>query len=124
MLFFIQESDERSENCVEEKINHINVENDALKFSFSKSKGLQDGGEVHFGPWNVYSNPKYPYICPYLSLARYLFTFHQFLNSNSSLFKGSSQYERYSKLFLKTLKENKEDLQLLGINSEELGTHS
>ena len=45
-----------------------------IVFQFAKSKSLQDG-EEHVGPWHVYSNPLHPDICPFLSMAKFLFTY-------------------------------------------------
>ena len=113
----------RAENCVNAKINHIKFDDDCLVFSFAKSKGHQNG-EEHVGPWHVYSNPLEPHICPVLALARYIFAFPEVLSSNSSLFQGKSQYNRYSKLFLAVVKENMHELEPLGVEEGDLGTHS
>ena len=113
----------RAENCVDCKINHITIRNDALVFQFAKSKGHQNG-EEHVGPWHLYANPENPHICVVLSLARYLFTYPQLLKEDSSLFQGTSQYNRYAKLFLQLIAYNKYELQQLGVEEGDLGTHS
>lgn len=113
----------RAENCVNAKINHIKFDDDCLVFSFAKSKGHQNG-EEHVGPWHVYSNPLEPHICPVLALARYIFAFPEVLSSNSSLFQGKSQYNRYSNLFLDFVKETMHELEPLGVQEGDLGTHS
>ena len=113
----------RAENCVDCKINHITMRNDSLVFQFAKSKGHQNG-EEHVGPWHLYANPDKPHLCIVLSLARYLFTYPQLLKEGASLFQGTSQYNRYAKLFLQTISENKAELQLLGVEDGDLGTHS
>ena len=113
----------RAENCVDCKINHITIRNDALVFQFAKSKGHQNG-EEHVGPWHLYANPENPHICVVLSLARYLFTYPQLLKEDSSLFQGTSQYNRYAKLFLQLIADNKYELQQLGVEEGDLGTHS
>ena len=113
----------RAENCVDCKITHITIRNDALVFAFAKSKGHQNG-EEHVGPWHVYANPEEPHLCVVLALSRYLFTCPQLLKEDASLFQGTSQYNRYSKLFLGVISDNKEELQMLGIEEGGLGTHS
>ena len=113
----------RAENCVDCKITHITIRNDALVFQFAKSKGHQNG-EEHVGPWHVYANPEHPHLCVVLSLARYLFTYPQLLKDDSSLFQGTSQYNRYAKLFLQAISDNMSDLQQLGVEEGDLGTHS
>ena len=74
----------RAENCVDCKITHITFEGDSLVFQFAKSKSQQDG-EEHIGPWHIYANPKEPFICPVLSLARYSST------CNSSCSNGGDE---------------------------------
>jgi hypothetical protein len=111
----------RAENCVDCKITHITFEGDSLVFQFAKSKSQQDG-EEHIGPWHIYANPKEPFICPVLSLARYLFTFPNVLVGKSPLFEGTAQYNRYSNFFSRILRENHN--QLPGVNTGDLGTHS
>ena len=54
----------------------------------------------------------------------YLFIYLQLLKEDASLFQGTSQYNRYSKLFLAVISDNKEELQLLGVEEGDLGTHS
>lgn len=111
----------RAENCVDCKITHITFEGDCLVFEFAKSKSLQDG-EEHIGPWHVYANPKDPFICPVLALARYLFAFPNVLVGKSPLFEGTAQYSRYSKIFSRVLRLHHN--QLPGVNIGDLGTHS
>jgi hypothetical protein len=111
----------RAENCVDCKITHITFEGDCLVFEFAKSKSQQDG-EEHIGPWHIYANPKEPFICPILSLARYLFTFPTVLVGKSPLFEGTSQYNRYSKIFSRILRVHHNELP--GVNMGDLGTHS
>ena len=113
----------RAENVVDAKIDHIWVEDDSVIFQFAKSKGMQDG-EDHVGPWHVYANPLKPELCPFLAMAKYLFTFPDILSSNSSLFPGSSQYERFNDEFHEILKLYKNDLEALGVEQGDLGTHS
>ena len=113
----------RAENCVDCKINHITIWNDALVSQFAKSKGHQNG-EEHVGPWHVYANPEEPHLCVVLSLARYLFTYPQLLKEDASLFQGTLQYNRYAKLFLNMISNNKLELQELGVEDGDLGTHS
>jgi hypothetical protein len=113
----------RAENVVDCKIDHIWIEHDSLIFQFAKSKGLPDG-EDHVGPWHVYANPLLPNVCPFLAMAVYLFSYPGILSSNSSLFPGRSQYDRFCKEFRCLLDEFKGDLSVHGFEPTELGTHS
>ena len=78
------------------KVNHITFEDDCLVFRFKKSKGHQDG-EEHVGTWHVYTNPKNPHLCPVLIMDTYLFTYHQIMVNNVSLFQVSYQYDNFFK---------------------------
>lgn len=113
----------RAENCVNANVTHISFRNDSLVFEFAKSKSNQDG-EEHLGPWHIYANPFKPHICPVLALARYLFTFPHIFKGKKSLFEGSNQYNRYSKIFMEVLAENEEEFKRLGVSYGDLGTHS
>ena len=88
------------------KVVHIQFHKDALVFEFAKSKGMQ-GGEYHVGPWHVYVNPLNPFICPLLALARYFLMLSETLNTNAAVFQGMSQYNCYSRAFLRFVAEHK-----------------
>ena len=72
----------------------------------------------------MYTNPDDPHLCVLLALSRYTFTYPQLLKEDESLFQGTSQYNRYAKLFLAIVSDNKAELQMLGIEDGDLGTHS
>ena len=74
--------------------------------------------------WHVYSNPKSPVICPVLSMAKYLFAHPDILTTNSKLFPGNHQYERFLKIFHKVINDNIEEFQSLGVEKGTLGAHS
>ena len=113
----------RDENCVICRVNHITFEDDYLIFRFAKSKGHQDG-EEHVCPWHVYSNPKKPQFFTVFSMARYLFTYPRIMVNNASLFRGNSQYDRYSKKFAKLLLNHEDAVTGMGVDICDLGTHS
>ena len=113
----------RAENCVNCKINHISFCNDCLVFEFAKSKSHQTG-EKHVGPWHVYANPHKPWCCPVLCLARYIFAYPEVLKGDMPLFDGTSQYQRYHKLFSKLVKSLEPELFDLGFFPGDLGAHS
>ena len=110
----------RAENCVDVKVNHISFTDDALVFEFAKSKGNQTGDQ--FGPWHVYANPKKPWICAHLAMARYLLCFPDALRGDKPLFEGTSQYNRYSSRFARLVQEMEGDLN--GYDPSDFGTHS
>mmetsp|Transcript_5168 Transcript_5168/g.8737 ORF Transcript_5168/g.8737 Transcript_5168/m.8737 type:complete len:863 (-) Transcript_5168:24-2612(-) len=112
----------RSENCLNVKMIHIEFEDDYLKFIFEKEKGKQHG-DMH-GPWHCFANPSKPHICLVLAFARYIFAFPEVLQAGMPLFPGTNQYTRYSARMHNLFEELKDDLYDIGINWEELGTHS
>ena len=79
----------RTKNCVNAKINHINFHGDCIVFEFTKYKGHKKG-ENYLGPWHVYANPSKMWLCPVLSLSRYLFCCPDVLNNDLTLFEGKS----------------------------------
>ena len=62
-------------------------------------------------------------MCIIISLACYLFTYPQLLKENTSLFQGYLQYNIYADLFLGIISENKEELQILGIEDDDRGIY-
>ena len=46
------------------------------------------------------------------------------MKSNSPLFPGKDQYTRYCRIFGKVLSDHKEELQSMGVDPSDLGTHS
>ena len=113
----------RAENCVNAKLNHISFMHDSMVFHFAKSKGHQNG-ESHVGPWHVYGNPQKPWLCPVLSLARYLFSYPDVLQGDVPLFEGERQYQRYLYIFHVLTEEIGPELKRIGFEPEDLGTHS
>ena len=112
----------RAENCVDVMINHITFGSDCLKFEFAKSKTEQTG-QLH-GPWHVYANPKNPHICPVLALARYIFCYPEVLKGDVPLFDGTSQYGRYAARMRDLYLDLELDLDDMGIEAANLGSHS
>ena len=113
----------RAENCIDLKLEHVRMEEDALIFEFVKSKGAQ-GGEEHVGPWHVYANPLDQFKCPVLTFAKYIFSFPNCTKKNESVFEGRLQYKRDSKLFMGIINKYESKLKQLGVKPEDLGTHS
>ena len=113
----------RSKNCVNMKVAHIQLHEDALVFEFATSKGMQ-GSYYPVGPCHVYMNPLNPFICPLLALARYFLMFPETLNTNATVFQGMSQYNRYLRAFLRFVAEHKVELKKLRVQQGDIWTHS
>ena len=76
------------------------------------------------GPWHCFANREKPHICLVLAFARYIFAFPECLQEGMPLFSCTNQYGRYSIRMHDLFSELNDDLYDLGINWEELGTHS
>ena len=87
-----------SDNCVNMHVQYIQWRSDCLIFYFGTSKGNQTKDRAN-DPWNVYSNPKIPKICPVLALAKYLLSHPDILTTNYKLFLVNYQYEIFLKTF-------------------------
>jgi hypothetical protein len=112
-------------------MEHVSWEGDALLISTPKHKGDQEG--VKCFARHLYANPLSPVICPVLALA--VLSFTRVLRHdpeagpqslpNYRIFDGSSNDDRWSQLLgqvIGTLPES--DVQLLGAEKKQLGTHS
>ena len=113
----------RSDNCVNMHVQHIQWNTDCLVFYFGTSKSNQTG-ERSQDPWHVYANPEVPEICPVLAMAKYLFSSPDILTSNSKLFPGNHQYERFLKIFHRVINKHLSEFQSLGVEKGSLGGHS
>ena len=97
---------------------------DCICIDVARSKSDQTG-EKEF-PRHVYANPYMPWLCPFLSLAVYIFCLPFKDSQSDSLFPGESQKDRFSKN-LQGIVENLDEVfinQLGGTTVEDIGTHS
>lgn len=113
----------RSDNIKDLNIKQIEWRNDCLVFFFAKGKRNQEG-EGCDTPWHVYSNPNDPYLCPVLSLSKYIFSNPDIITSGGRLFPGDEQYSRFIKIFRDIIKENITEFKKVGVNIGDLGAHS
>ena len=126
--FLIQEWNliSRAEYLVESKIDLISVGEDALLYDIGKTKCDQDGTKNVDHPWHVYANPLMPEICPVLAMGRYIICNPTILSGQCDLFEGSSQYDRFNKIFNDIVDhdDHRQSFISLGIPPEYFGTHS
>ena len=115
----------RVDNVVHLSVEHVEWCNDCLIFYFATTKTDQNGEKQRL-PWHVYSNPLKPHICPVLSFAKYVLAHPGVLENNgrNMLFPGSNQYSRFLKIFHQVLMDNADDFLALGIDPNDLGSHS
>ncbi|EKX31429.1 hypothetical protein GUITHDRAFT_43555, partial [Guillardia theta CCMP2712] len=96
---------------------------DHMWICFPHSKTDQVGERNE--PKSIYANPICPAICPILAMGVYLMSHSP---DTRKLFPGGSQYHRFVNCLQKvmTLPERAvcQELQRLGMNKEDLGTHS
>ena len=72
----------------------------------------------------MYSNPENPFICPILSLARYISSNPSILQGNCTLFESSDPYQRYIKDIRSILEKYVNIFLDLGVDIDDLGSHS
>ena len=97
-----------SNNSVNMHVPHIQWRSDSLIYYFGTSKVNQTGDRAN-DPWNVYSNPNDPTIFPVLDLAKYFLSHPNILTTNSKLFPGNHQYERFSNISHRIINKNLEE---------------
>lgn len=114
----------RSSNVVSICLSHLEWREDALGVFFAHSKSDQLG-ERPRDPRHIYANPLLPAVCPMLALGIFWLCFPP-ESDQVKLFLGSSQYDRYIKLFKRLLEipEAEAELAKWGITKELLGSHS
>ena len=72
---------------------------------------------------HVYANPFNPHVCPFLSIISYLLVTPP--TSDSCLFPGANQYNRYNKYLQKLLEEKRDYIMTkYGVNVDDIGAHS
>ena len=72
---------------------------------------------------HVYANPLNPWICPVLSLSRFLISFPG-KSDTGPLFEGSSQYDRFRANLQEIVMEHAEEILAMGVEPENIGVHS
>ena len=115
----------RSDNVVHLSVEHIEWCADCLIFHFVTTKTDQNGNKQRL-PWHVYSNPLKPYICPVLAFAKYALSHPGVLQNNgrNQLFPGGNQYHRFLKIFHHVLTKHSAEILALGVDPNDLGSHS
>ena len=114
----------RISNSIDVHFSHIDWKEDALAIIFCHMKNDQQG-ERPRDPRHIYANPLIPEVCPVLSLGVYLLCFPPSPEC-TQLFPGHKQDDRYSKILkrLLTLPDHVEEVRTMGINPDDIGTHS
>ena len=114
----------RSTNVLSIDFSHIQWVEDALCIYFTHTKTDQFGDRPK-DPRHIYPNPDKPEICPVLSLGLFWLTFSIDPNC-TKLFAGNNQYERFRKALgrIARLSEVAEYLETLGLEANDLGSHS
>lgn len=113
----------RSSNTKTIHYHHMGWVDDSLKVYFAHMKNDQSG-ERPRDPRHMYANPFDCRVCAILSVFTYFLVYPP-SSTQSYLFPGNDQYNRYNK-FLKTMLESKREyvMQKYGINVDHIGAHS
>ena len=116
----------RAENAVNSHMDLFGIFDDALLVYLGPSKGDQEGTKHSDHPWNLYTVPENPAICPVLAFAKYLMCHPQILNGKCKIFDGSSQYKRMNAVLKEVVRsdDHYEEFSKLGLQPEYFGTHS
>jgi hypothetical protein len=97
---------------------------DSFSVLFSHSKTDQLGEQAKHAR-HIFSNPLSPIVCPVLSLAIYLQScFNTQQTAGGLLFPGNGQDARFSIILARLLLSKKREVELMGYNVDDLGTHS
>ena len=104
-------------------LDHLSWEGDALLVSTPKHKSDQERNNCY--PKHVYANPENPFICPMLSMAIHFFSGGWRRDgAKQLLFQGTASEGRFSKWLRELVKKYKDNLEVIGIVSFEIVTHS
>ena len=74
-------------------------------------------------PWHVYANPHASHICSHLALTKYVLG-NPTVTRGAKLFESSDPYQRFSKVLRKCLEDNEAAFNDLGVDIDEIGSHS
>ena len=115
----------RADNVVHLSVEHVEWCEDCMVFYFATTKTDQNGKEQRL-PWHVYLNPLKPHICPVLAFAKYVLSHPGVIQNNgrNMLFPGTNQYSRFLKIFYSILMKHEDEIQELGVDPNDLGSHS
>ena len=102
---------------------HLEWADDSLRIFFANSKTDQGGSQSKY-PRHVYANTKDWVVCPIFALGMYLTRFNTSVEANGRLFPGREQYKRFSMILKDCLHSHLPELTSLGIQLEDLGSHS
>ena len=104
-------------------LDHLSWEGDAPLVLTPKHKSDQERNNCY--PKHVYTNPENPFICSILSTAIHFFSGGWRRDgSKKLLFLGRASEGRFSKWLRELVKKYKDNLEVIGIVSFEIGTHS
>ena len=82
-----------AKNAVNSHMDLFGIFHDALLVYLGPRKGDQEDTKHIDHPWQIYTDPKNPVICPVLAYAKYLMCHPQILNEECKIFDGSNDYE-------------------------------
>ena len=62
-------------------------------------------------------------MCPILSFARYILAYPEVSSNGGKLFMSTDPYQRFAKILRKTLEDNEEIFNVMGVDIDTIGTH-
>jgi hypothetical protein len=99
---------------------------DCFHILFAHSKTDPTGDNSQY-PRHIFANPTEPLVCPVLSLAMYFSTCFSggvHFTENAPLFPGPKQEHRFSRFLNRILKEHEMEVNALGYDVSQIGSHS
>ena len=110
----------RSKNTVNIHMNHVSWGSDAMIIKFAHTKTDVSGEDQSYAR-HVYANPYQPEICVICAFAKYLSCFPP--KSDGMIFDQKS-YKRFQKYLKNMCKINREDIERMGYDIDDIGVHS
>jgi hypothetical protein len=107
------------------RMNDIEWHDDSLILFLRKTKTDQEGREVQTPFYHNYFNSCDPYLNLGLSLGCYLLKHPKLLtDTTNKLLSADFQYNRFSRVLIDVVAENKEAFRRIGVEKRDIGTHS
>ena len=114
----------RSQNIVDIALSDMEWDGDCLICRMKKTKNDQDGKWKKY-PFHLFCNPNKPWLCCPTAIGTYILSAQNVIaGSGGKLFPSQNQYNRYSKILQKVIKNNKEEFAEIGVTAKEIGSHS
>ena len=114
----------RANKIVNISLNDIQWMDGVLCIYFRHAANDQAGERRTRDPRCIYANPFDPVVSPAFALGTYLANFPDIAANQGKLFPGPNQFHRFSNLLHGILEEHWDEVNAMGIDIDDVGTHS